>query len=143
MYFHGLSVGATTEIVKERAGICPALELLCALCSACLADSYGLAYVAHLEAGKALDRDVLAQLADDGRNELRHGHGLVLDEGLLVEADLLVELRHLAFHDLLDHRCGLAGLRRLRAVDILFLLVGLGSDILLADELGIAGRDVH
>src|SRR5271157_2544668 len=143
MYFHGLSVGATTEIVKERAGICPALELLCALCSACLADSYGLAYVAHLEAGKALDRDVLAELADDGRDELRHGHGLVLDEGLLIQADLLVELAHLAFDDLLDHRSRFARLGSLRAIDVLFLLKVLGSDILLADELGVAGRDVH
>src|SRR5271157_3749778 len=133
MYFHGLSVGATTEIVKERAGICPALELLCALCSACLADSYGLAYVAHLEAGKALDRDVLAELADDGRDELRHGHGLVLDEGLLIQADLLVELAHLAFDDLLDHRSRLAGLGSLGAVDVLLFFEGVGTHVFLAD----------
>src|SRR4029079_14273909 len=55
-------------------------------------DGDGLADVADLEAREALHRDVLAQLADFRRDELADGNGLLLDEGLLVEADLLVEL---------------------------------------------------
>src|SRR5215831_13490803 len=49
-----------------------------------LGDGYGLAGVADLEAREPLDRYVLAQLADLGRDELRDRTGLVLDEGLLV-----------------------------------------------------------
>src|SRR5271157_979583 len=108
-----------------------------------LANGNGLADIAHFEACEALDRDVLAQLADDSRDELRHGDSLIFDERLLVEADLLVELAHLAFDNLLDHRCGLAALRGLRAIDVLFLLEIFRSDVFLADKLGIAGSDVH
>ena len=40
-------------------------------------DSDGLTSFSHLEAGKAAHRDVLAQLADLGGNELTNAHGLV------------------------------------------------------------------
>src|SRR5271166_5226156 len=83
-----------------------------------LTDGDGLAHVAHLEAGKALHRDVLAQLTHHAGDQLVHRHGLVLDEGLLVEADVLVELAHLALDDLLHHLGRLAGRGRLRAVDV-------------------------
>ena len=66
-----------------------------------LSDGDGLAGIADLEAGEAAHRDVLAQLADLGGDQLRDADRLVLDEGLLQQADLLVELGHLAFDDLL------------------------------------------
>src|SRR5579862_9302789 len=118
-------------------------ELLLARRFPRLADGDCLGHVTHLEAGEALHRDVLAQLADHRGDQLRHRHGLVLDEGLLVEADLLVEFAHLALDDLLDHRSRLAGLRRLRAIDVLLLLERFGSDIFLADKARIGRGHVH
>src|ERR1700722_2434713 len=61
----------------------------------------GLARVANFEARETPHRDVLAQLADLGRNELRDRDGLVLNEGLLQQANLFVELFHLAGDHLL------------------------------------------
>src|SRR6266498_287327 len=108
-----------------------------------LRDGDGLAGVADLESRKSPDGNVLAQFADLGRDQLRDRNSLVLDEGLLVEADLLVELGHLAFDHLLGNVCGLAAGDCLRAEDILLALVSFGRDIFLADKLRVAGRDVH
>src|SRR5689334_11368651 len=99
--------------------------------------------IAYLEAGEAADGDVLAEFADLLRDELRDGDGLLLDEGLVQQADLLVELAHLAFDDLLDDWRGLAGCRGLGAIDFLFALHVLGGDILFADVAGIGRSDVH
>src|SRR5215471_1902562 len=64
--------------------------------------------LAYLEAGKAADGDVLAQLADLGGNQLTDAHSLLFDKGLIEQAHFLVELRHLAFDDLLNHWSRLA-----------------------------------
>ena len=48
-----------------------------------LGDGDSLACVAHLEASEAAHRDILAQLADFGRNKLCDTDRLILDEGLL------------------------------------------------------------
>ena len=99
--------------------------------------------VADLEAREAAHGDILTQLADLLRNHVTNGDGLFLDERLLQEADLLVELRHLAFDDLCDHGRGLAGFRRLGAVDLLLpRKVGL-RDILTAHIARIGRGDVH
>src|SRR5271157_6541187 len=45
---------------------------------------------AHLEAGEAAHGDIFAQLADLLSDQLLDADGLVLDEGLLQQADLLV-----------------------------------------------------
>src|SRR5262252_2903357 len=108
-----------------------------------LADGDSLAYVAHLEAGITLNRDVLAQLADDTGDQLRDGNGLVFDEGLLIEADFLVELAHFAFDNLLHHLSRLARGRCLRAVDVLLFLESLRSHVFFADEARIGRRNVH
>ena len=55
--------------------------------------------VSDLEAGEAGNRDVFAELGDFGLDELIDGHGVVFHEGLVVEADLFVELGHAAFDD--------------------------------------------
>src|SRR5271169_475022 len=60
-----------------------------------LRNSNSLAHVTHLEAGKPPYCDVLAQLADLGGDQLRDRNGLVLDEGLLQQADFFIELLHL------------------------------------------------
>src|SRR3954452_11112469 len=114
-------------MAKEKAGaFAPAFfcfwfekRLLGFFVLARLRDGDGLADVTDLEAREALHGDVLAQLADLRGDELADGDGLFLDEGLLVKADLLVELAHLALDDLLDHVRRLAGLERLVLVDIL------------------------
>src|SRR3954469_12497550 len=83
-------------------------------------DGDSLSAFAYLEPGEAADADVLTQLADFRRDQLAHGDGLVLNERLVQQADLFVELCHLAFHYLLDDRRGLASGSGLRAVDIFF-----------------------
>src|ERR1700758_223731 len=62
-----------------------------------LADRDGLARLTHLEPGETPHRDVLAQLAYLGRNQLRDRDRLILDKRLLVKADFFVELAHLTF----------------------------------------------
>src|SRR5512146_1128586 len=101
------------------------------------ADGDGFADVADLEAGEAADGDVLAELADYAGDELLDGDRLFLDERLLVQADFLVKLRHLAFEHLLDDVGGLAGCCSLGAIDLLLLFVRFRSYVLLADVLGI------
>src|ERR1019366_3782879 len=83
---------------------------------------YGPVGRAHLEAGKAADGNVFAQLAHLLPNQLLDADGLVLDKGLLQQADLLVKLGHLAFNDLFDYGRRLARGSRLRAKDILLAL---------------------
>src|SRR5258707_12778299 len=61
-----------------------------------LRDRDGLANVANFEAGEAPDRNILTQLANLCSDQLRDRLRLFLDERLLVEANLLVELCHLA-----------------------------------------------
>src|SRR5215471_13766614 len=108
-----------------------------------LGDGDGLAGVADLESREPLDRYVLAQLADLGRDELRDRTGLVLDEGLLVKANLLVELGHLALDHLLGDMLRLPARNRLRKIDFLFARIGFGRNVLFANELRIARRNVH
>src|SRR5579864_6355708 len=61
-----------------------------------LGDRDGLARVPNLEPRKTPHGDVLAQLADLGRDQLRDRDGLILDERLFEQADFLIELLHLA-----------------------------------------------
>ena len=98
---------------------------------------------ADLEAGEAAHGDVLAQLADLLRDQFLDRDGLILDEGLLQQANLLVELRHLAVDDLLDHRCRLAGGGSLRAIDLLLALQILRRHVFGLHIARIARRDVH
>src|SRR5579872_895934 len=108
-----------------------------------LGDRDSLARVAHLEAREAAHSDVLAEFADLRRDELPDRDSLVLDERLLEQADFLIELLHLAIDHLLGNVSRLATGNRLR--DRNFLLAGevRGSNVFLADVLGIAGRNVH
>src|SRR5207249_5853086 len=103
----------------------------------------GCRRVADLEAAKAGDRDVLAELGDLGLHKLPHAERGFLHVRLLEKADLLVELVHAAFDDLIDHLFGLAFQERTRALDVLLLIEGFLRHVFLADELGIASRDVH
>src|SRR5215472_6572958 len=107
-----------------------------------LGDGDSLAGFAYLKAGKAPHRDVLSQLADLGRDQLRYRQRLVLNERLLVEANLFVEFAHLAFHDLFHHLRWFAGRGRLGPVDIFFPFISIGGDVLFANKLRIAGGDV-
>ena len=81
---------AYTRASPETRNRAPKLPLLRFLFR--LGDGDGLARLAHLEAREAADRDVLAQLADLGGDQLADADGLVLDEGLLEQADFFVEL---------------------------------------------------
>src|SRR5258706_4711902 len=99
--------------------------------------------IAHFEAGEAAHADILTQLADLGGDKLRDGSGLVLDERLFTETNFLVDLRHLAFHNLLDHIRRLAGSSCLGAINVLLALERLRRHILAADKLRIAGGNVH
>src|SRR5712691_106893 len=74
--------------------------------------------ISDLEPGKAPHGDVLAEFADLGGNELRNVDGLILDEGLLQQADLLVELFHHAGNHLLGDVCRLAASDGLREIDV-------------------------
>src|SRR5205085_5048910 len=94
----------------------------------------GPVWRANFETGEAPDRDVLAELRHLRGDDLRDGMGLLLDEGLVEEAELLVELTELALEHLLDDVRRLAGCSGLSAVDLLLALeVGLG-DLIAADE---------
>jgi hypothetical protein len=77
--------------------------------------------VADFEAREPRDRDVLAQLGDLRLDQLIDGDGVVFHEGLLVQADLFVKLRHAAFHDLVGHLLRLAFVDGARQLDFLFL----------------------
>src|SRR5579864_1630505 len=108
-----------------------------------LRDGDGLASVADLKSCESPDGNVLAQLADLRRDELRNRNSLVLDEGLLVQADFLVELFHLASNHLLGDIRGLAAGHGLREIDVLLALeIGLGN-VFFTDEFRIAGGNVH
>src|SRR5882757_7787476 len=124
---------------SESRACCLRLSVVCGLlgCGDCPVG------VAYLEAGEAAHGDVFAELADLLRDELRDGHGLLLDEGLIEQTDLFVELAHLAFHDLLDYWRRLAGCGGLGAVDLLLALHVLHGDVLLADVAWVGGGDVH
>ena len=61
-------------------------------------------------------------LRDLGGDELRDGLRLLLDEGLLEQAELFVELAELALEHLLDDVGRLAGGCGLGAVDVLLAL---------------------
>src|SRR5438552_2856985 len=82
-----------------------------------LGDSDRLAAFADLESGEAPHRDVFLQRADLRADQLSDRNRLVFDEGLVKQANFLVELGHLAFHNLFDHRRGLACCRSLRTID--------------------------
>src|SRR4030095_818157 len=81
--------------------------------------SNGHARLTHLEAREAAHSDILAQFADLRGDQLPDADGLVLDEGLLDQADLLVELLHLSGDDLFDNLRWLACRRGLCAIDVL------------------------
>ena len=85
---------------------------------------YGPVGVADFESGEAADGDVFSELADLLAISVLDGDGLVLDEGLVEQADLFVELAHLAFDDLLDDLGRLASGGGLGAVDFLLPLAG-------------------
>src|SRR5271170_7255548 len=109
----------------------------------CLGLGYGPVGGAYLEAGKATDADVLAELRDFAGDELADGLRGFLDEGLVEEAELFVELGELAGKHLLDDLGGLAGGCGLGAVDVLLALeVGFG-DVFAADKARVDGSDVH
>src|SRR3954452_18867545 len=72
--------------------------------------------VANLKAGEARNRDIFAQLRNLGLDQLVDGDGVFFDEGLIVETDLFVKLRHAAFHNL--------------ACDLLRLALGDGARLL-------------
>src|SRR5215472_16820562 len=99
----------------------------------------GLADFTYLKAGKAPHRDVLSQFADFGRDQLRNRKRLVLNERLLVEANLFVEFAHLAFHDLFHYLGWFAGRGRLSPVDIFFPIISLGGYVLFANKFRITG----
>src|ERR1700747_3773210 len=65
-----------------------------------IGERHGHTRLAHLEAGETAYGDILSQLADLRCDQLADADGLVLDEGLLEQADFLVELFHLAGHNL-------------------------------------------
>src|SRR3569833_414998 len=99
--------------------------------------------IADFEARKAGNRDILAQLRDLRLDELIDGRSVVLDERLLVQADLFVELRHTAFHDLRRDVRRLAFINGARELDLLLLFERGRGHVFLADELRIGGCDVH
>src|SRR5580658_4718640 len=99
--------------------------------------------IADLEAGKAAHAEVLTQFADLLRDQVLDGKGLILDEGLVEQANFFVKLAHLAFHDLFDYLGRLTRSRSLRAVNILLPLQILGGDIFAANIARVSGRDVH
>ena len=78
---------------------------------------------------------------------LLDGGLVVLDEGLLHEADLLVVLGEAAHDDLLDDGVGLFGvlgvLLGLGEADALFVLDELLGDLALVEELGVQRGDLH
>src|SRR5215469_6661272 len=108
-----------------------------------LRDGYGFAGVADFKSGKTADGDVLAQLADLGRDQLRDRLRLVLDKWLLVKADLLVELLHFPHNHFFGDVRGFAAGHGLREVNLLLASVVRGRDVFLADILRVAGGDVH
>src|SRR6266850_7659530 len=108
-----------------------------------LGDCNCLACIPYLEARKAADSDILAQLADLRGNQLRDGYALVLDEGLIEQADLFVELLHLASDHLLRNVGGLAALNGLVEVDFFLSIEVCLRYVLFANVLRIARRNVH
>ena len=58
----------------------------------CLDLGDGPVGITDLEAGEAAHHNVFSQLADLLCDQLRNGHGLLLDERLLQQADFLIEL---------------------------------------------------
>src|SRR3954470_10686996 len=129
---------------RERPALRSVWNLLLGFfCARGLRLGYRPVLLAYLEAGEAPDGDVVTQLADLGRHQLRGRHCLFLDERLIKQAHFLVELRPLAFDDFLDNLRSFASRRSLRAVDFLLALVVLRRDILTADVLRIGCCDVH
>src|SRR5215469_17775897 len=108
-----------------------------------LADRDGLALIAHLEPGKAAHADVLAQLANGGCNELRDGDRLVLDKGLLVQADLFIKLAHFTLDHFLGYVIRFPASLGLSEINIFLAGIGLGCNVFFANELRIRCRDVH
>ena len=62
---------------------------------------------------------------------------------LFKQADLFIELAHLAFDNLFHHLRRFAGSSSLRAVNVLLALESFGRDVFLAHEFRIAGSNVH
>src|ERR1700679_1119204 len=106
-------------------------------------DRDSLARIANLKARAAPHADVLAQLADLRRNQLRDRDSLVLDERLLQQANFLVELFHLSRHHLLRNVLRLTGSDSLRDIDFLLAIEIRFGHIFLAYKFRIARGDVH
>src|ERR1700690_222864 len=108
-----------------------------------LSDGNGLAYFPDLETSEAADCDVLAQLANFAGYKMPDADGLVADKRLLEQAYFLVELAHLAFHDLFYNLGRLARSGGLGAINVLFTLERFRRDVFLAHEFRVAGGNVH
>src|SRR5579884_1373576 len=98
---------------------------------------------ANLEAGKALDDDVFAEVGNSLLDHLADGHALILDIVLFVEAILLVELFHFARDDAVHDGLGLARGKRLRAVDLALFLEHFRRNFLTADVARVKRGNVH
>src|ERR1700677_2085227 len=99
--------------------------------------------IAYLEAREAAYAEVLTQLADLLRNQVLDGKRLILDKGLIEQANFFIKLAHLAFNDLIDYLGRLTRGRSLGAIDVLLPLQILGGDVLAANIARISGRDMH
>src|SRR5436309_181994 len=99
--------------------------------------------IAEPEADEPPDADVLADPGDVLGDQLADRDLRVLDEGLLQQAELLVELGELPVDDLLDDLRGLARSSRLLPVDLPLGLDEVGGHFLAGDEPGVRCRDVH
>src|SRR5438876_3124879 len=138
----GSGMSPSDSIPQTKKGhLFGALELLRLLFR--LRNGDRLAGVADLKSRKSPDRDVLAQLADFGRDQLRDGLRLVLDKGLLVQADLFVELFHLAGNHLFGNVRRLAAGHRLRKINVFLAVEVCLGNVFFADKLRVGGRDVH
>lgn len=103
----------------------------------------GRGTVSRLESRKPPAGDVPAQLGGEGRDELRDGDGLVFDEGLLVQTQLLVKLCHLSFDHPVSDVCCFTGCESLGTINVFFPVVVIGCHVFFPNELGVGSRNLH
>src|SRR5712692_10259335 len=99
--------------------------------------------LAEDEAREPLHPDVLPRLADHAADSILDRDVRIAHERLLHQAELLIELLHLAGDDLLDHRLRLPGGPRLLPVDLLLLPQDLLGHLVARDEARLGGGDMH